>query len=278
MRIITEHQTAIKSVGYVVREEERQLLESLSLPFRGKMKAFLLEGAPGTGKTYLGECLAKGMEWDLVYYQVHCWTDADELFVGVNVSAAVAGDSQNVVQPGVLALAAERSQKGKVVLILDEVDKASERVEFLLLDFLQTGRVPVGPGKHVLADPANIVVFLTSNKERELGDALIRRVRRTTMRPLSKEVQVAKTMEELRLSHEKKGLVSMAFNAITDIATADGKSSSVQELINLTEELIYLAKTKDDVTRALISWAVKGQVGRSRIETWRCKLFSMLEV
>jgi len=248
----------IRSLGYIPRRAEILALVAALLR-EGGPKVFLLEGPPGTGKTAFAEVVAKALEAHFVYTLLHSWSDDQELFCGVNVVAAVKGEANEVEQPGVLALAAQKSRQGLTVLCLDEVDKVQERTENLLLDFLQTGRVPVGPGRHLQADLDNLLVFLTSNRTRPLGAALLRRCRRVQMVPLSRDLQ-----EELIVSKTgaPKGLVRVTLKVAHAMAQREGREPlSLQELTLLVRELLDVARSAEDCRLILGGWvSFEGQL------------------
>lgn len=191
---------------------------------------------------------------ELVYHLLHSWSDADELFYGVNVVAAVAGDAAHVRQEGVLAKAARLSLTGLVTLCLDEVDKTTEATENLLLDFLQYGRVPTAPGEQMQANLENLTVFMTTNDMRPLSDALLRRVRRNFMQPLA-VVEQEKIIQER--TKAPKGIVTTAWKAARWNAESEGnKYLSIDEGIGLVEELLQCS-SKQEAEAALVSWSIR---------------------
>lgn len=242
--------------GYQARPAE---LAALRFMLNGRVagaRALFLEGAPGTGKTFLGESLGNGLGIGIVFYQCHSWTSDQELFEGINVTAAVAGDSAAVRQDGCLLAAAKRSLNGRVVLIIDELDKAPERVDALLLDFLQSGRVPTAGGT-LQANLDNLLVFVTSNKMRDPHPALLRRCRRLRMEPLPDDVFDALVTNKAECG---RALARQLRRLCKSAAQADSQETSLQEVVNFAEE-VKLATNLEDVRMAAQGWAVRGGKG-----------------
>ena len=165
--------------SYIASEELRHAVNvavALARPL-------LVRGEPGTGKTLLAENLAKALELPLIRWHVKSTTKAkDGLYVYDTVARlhdSRFGDEHNVrdiaqyIKLGPLgeALAAT----ARVVLLIDEIDKAD--IEFpndLLLE-LDAMRFRIDEtGREVVAKERPIVV-ITSNNEKELPDAFLRR-------------------------------------------------------------------------------------------------------
>jgi MoxR-like ATPase len=243
---------------YFTRPDEALALRALQHAPPNQLRTLLLEGPPGCGKTAFAEHIAAVLGAEILFHQLHAWSDDQELFTGVDVVAAVAGDAHNVRQTGVLARAAEASATSLVVLVLDELDKAPERVEALLLDALQSGRVPVAPGRHVRAYPERLIVALTSNGQRQHSDALLRRVRRVRMAPLPVDVLD-------RLTAARAGVplavVRHASKLARNACELDGQVLSLQELAHLAHDLWTVAESADDCRLLLEQWGARGPRG-----------------
>jgi MoxR-like ATPase len=244
----------LRRAGYEARRPELLAICAMEQQADGARVA-LLDGAPGTGKTALAQAYATARGADYIYTLLHAWSDDQEMFRGIDVAAAVAGDHARVHQPGVLAVAADATHRGPVVLCLDEIDKAPERVEGLLLDVLQTGRVPVRPGEHLSADLGNLVVMVTSNATRPLGDALLRRCRRVRMQPLAvallDEIVAART-------GISAGIVTIAGKAARAVAAGEGNSAlSMQEIAQVCQDSWTVAESCDDIREILAQLAAR---------------------
>jgi len=253
---------SIREEGYLPRRQELLFLADALTASQGiaGIRSIILEGLPGTGKTKFAEVVASIVKAPIVVHQMHQWTDADELFVGVDVAAAVGGDAANVRQDGVLAQVARLSERGPVILLLDEVDKTHERCEALLLDYLQSGRVPVKPGVHLRTVIHNVIVFLTSNAMRDLSDALYRRCGRVQMGLLPFDTQVSIISSKAGVP---TGLTKLIWKASIAVASAEGnKGLSLQEGQRLVSHIVKFAASADDIKLIVSGWAARTVKGR----------------
>ncbi|RZV99227.1 MAG: MoxR family ATPase, partial [Rhodobacteraceae bacterium] len=146
-------------------------------------KPLLLEGAPGVGKTEAAKALASVLGRELVRLQCYEGIDAAAAMYEWNfprqmLAIRQAGedyvnlydDQFLIARPILQALEAPRER----VLLIDEIDRADHEFEAFLLEFLSDFTVSIPERGTVRAEEPPVVV-LTSNRTRELHEALRRR-------------------------------------------------------------------------------------------------------
>ncbi len=169
---------ALATIGYLAISMQRPLL---------------LEGEPGTGKTALAEGLAEALGLPLIRLQCYEGIDATQALYDwdfprqiLHLRALEAAGGGSVVDPEkaeqslfderfLLARPILRAlRESPAVLLVDEVDRADDEFEAFLLEVLSTYQVTIPELGTVRAATPPIVV-LTSNRTREIHDALKRR-------------------------------------------------------------------------------------------------------
>lgn len=145
-------------------------------------KPLLIRGEPGTGKTVLAEAIAENLELPLLSWNIKSTTKAQEgLYVYDTVQRlndARFGDKDvSDIRPYIKLgpLGQSLTTDNRVVLLIDEVDKADMEFPNDLLHELDRMSFTIAEtGEHFTAKHRPIVV-ITSNNEKELPDAFLRR-------------------------------------------------------------------------------------------------------
>jgi MoxR-like ATPase len=145
-------------------------------------RPLLVRGEPGTGKTQLAEAIAAGLGLKLIHWPVKSTTRAqDGLYVYDTVqrlydSRFGDGDVKDIrryIKLGPLGQAFSNPQR--IVLLIDEVDKADLEFPNDLLHELDRMRFVVSETGDEIVARERPVVVVTSNAEKELPDAFLRR-------------------------------------------------------------------------------------------------------
>lgn len=146
-------------------------------------RPLLIKGEPGTGKTLLAQSIARGLGMPLVTWHVKSTTTAKEgLYVYDTVQRLYdsrfedkdVSDITQYIRYGPMG-EAFRADK-RVVLLIDEIDKADVEFPNDLLHELDAMSFHIPETGETVAARQRPVVILTSNNEKELPDAFLRRV------------------------------------------------------------------------------------------------------
>jgi MoxR-like ATPase len=148
-------------------------------------RPLLVRGEPGTGKTALAESIAAGLGLRLIYWPVKSTTRAqDGLYVYDTVARLYDsrfgdGDVKDIrryIRLGPLGESFASSSNGsRVVLLIDEIDKADLEFPNDLLHELDRMRFFIRETDEEVVAAQRPIVVITSNAEKELPDAFLRR-------------------------------------------------------------------------------------------------------
>lgn len=177
---------ALDKLGYVIEED---LATVLYLMMRLE-KPLLLEGNPGVGKTEVAHILSDYLHCDLIRLQCYEGLDVNQAIYEWNYQKQllaiklqehsdksihekeeiIFGEDYLLKRPLLEAISSER----RVVLLVDEIDRSDEEFEAFLLELLSAFQISI-PELGTISARSKPVVVLTSNRTRELSDALKRR-------------------------------------------------------------------------------------------------------
>lgn len=202
-------------------------------------KPLLIKGEPGTGKTLLAFEISKALGMQMYTWHVKSTTTAQQGLYEYDAVARLRdsqlGDEKvhqirNYIVKGPLWKAFESEQQ--VVLLIDEIDKADiefpndllleiDKMEFYCYELQETIRAKHRP-----------IIIITSNNEKELPDAFLRRCFFHYIRFPDKETM--QKIVDVHFPNIEKELVQDAMNAFYEIRDVQGvkKKPSTSELVD----------------------------------------------
>ncbi len=208
-------------------------------------RPLLIKGEPGTGKTMLAEEVAATMGKKLISWHIKSTTKAQQGLYEYDAVSRLRdsqlGDDKvhnikNYIKQGMLWQAFTADEQ--VVLLIDEIDKAD--IEFpndllVELDKMQFSVYETGETIHAKHRP---IIIITSNNEKELPDAFLRRCFFHYINFPDK-----KTMQAIIMVHHpdlKKGMLNAALEVFFEVREVPGlkKKPSTSELIDWIKLLV----------------------------------------
>ena len=232
----------------------RELMNAVNVSIALK-KPLLIKGEPGTGKTMLAEAIADALDMELIIWGIKSTTKAQEgLYVYDTVqrlydSQFGEGNVADISQYIKLGKLGEAFSSDKqVVLLIDEIDKADLEFPNDLLWELDKMQFYINETKETITTTHRPIVIITSNAEKELPDAFLRRCIFHYIEFPDKE-----KMEEIIRVHYgdiDRNLCEKALDAFYEIRKMDElqKKPSTSELLDWIQALMISGVDIDNLS------------------------------
>ncbi len=277
-RSVDDVERALRAESYLA---DRGLATAIFLALRMR-RPLLLEGEAGVGKTEVAKTLARLLGAELIRLQCYEGIDAAQALYEWDYSrqllyaralqggeldperrvADLYGPSFLLERPLLRAIRAG----ARAVLLIDELDRADDEFEAFLLEVLSDYTVTV-PEVGTIAAGEPPAVIITSNRTRELHDALKRRClyHWIDFPDLEREVEIIR----LRAPVADETLARSVATAVARLRELDlVKRPGIAEAIDWTNALALLGaeRVEEEPARDTLGWAVKNREDTRRVE------------
>ena len=231
-----------KSTSNYIATDELILAVNSSITIE---RPLLIKGEPGTGKTQLAEELAKHLDTEIISWHVKSSSKAQHGLYEYDTVSRLRDsqfgeekvkDISNYIKKGPLWRAFEA--KKKVVLLIDEIDKADLEFPNDLLLELDKMEFYVYELQKKIQSQNRPIVIITSNNEKELPDAFLRRCFFHYIK--FPDENTLKKIIEVHFPKIKGKMVNSALQKFFDVRNTPGlkKKPSTSELIDWLQLLL----------------------------------------
>jgi MoxR-like ATPase len=284
---VGELQEALRGQAYLA---DRGLATAIHLAL-SLHKPLLLEGEAGVGKTEVAKVLASLLDRELIRLQCYEGIDASQALYEWNYSrqliavramdaSAAEAHVQDLFGPEFLVerpLLASIRAGDRAVLLVDELDRADDEFEAFLLEILSEFAVSIPEVGRVVAETPPAVI-VTSNRTRELHDALKRRcLYHWIDHPnLEREVEIVR----VRAPHVGESLARDVATAVSRLRELDlAKLPGVAETIDWANALAFLGaeRLNGDLAADTLGAVVKDHEDQELVEERLTELVADLD-
>ncbi|HSG36534.1 MAG TPA: MoxR family ATPase [Paracoccaceae bacterium] len=219
-------------------------------------RPLLVKGEPGTGKTELARQVSAALGLPMIEWHIKSTTKAQQGLYEYDAVSRLRDsqlgdervhDVKNYIKKGKLWQAFEA--EGKVVLLIDEIDKADIEFPNDLLQELDRMEFHVYETGETIRAKHRPVVIITSNNEKELPDAFLRRCFFHYIR--FPEMEVMKQIVDVHHPGIKEQLLTTALTRFYEIRETPGlkKKPSTSEVLDWLKLLLAEDLTADDLRK-----------------------------